>query len=125
MRHSQGMRFLLILLAIPSVAQADPGYVTYVETVYRLSCERTVLRMFTKYGAGKPTPPEQEKMAVTYCSGNVTNITKADAWKKMGSPAGTGCMDVVRSLTELAPKRYPAKDDLFAELCYSITIKDG
>lgn len=116
------MRYLLLFLALCSAAQADPGYVTYTETVYRLSCERTMLRIFEKYGAGDWTGPHKESFTVNFCS-KAVSILEADHWKSIDSPAGTGCMDVVKTFAD--KRGYPSKDEMFNELCYSITRKDG
>lgn len=117
------MRWSLILLIVCSVAKAETAYTTSVENVYRLSCERSMLRIFTKYGAGDWSGPHQESFTVKFCSGLISTIDKAKAWKDIDSPAGTACMDVVK--TVIKTKGYPAKDDLFSEFCYSITKKDG
>lgn len=117
------MRFTILLLYVCSVAHAETVYTTSLESVYKLSCERTMLRIFSKYGAGDWTPSHQESYTAKYCGGMLDVIEKAKAWKDIDSPAGTACMDVVKAFA--AKKGYPSKDDLFLELCYSITKKDG
>lgn len=82
-----------------------------------------MLRIFNKYGAGDWTGPHIESYTAKFCSNMVTTIDKAKAWKDIDSPAGTACMDVAKTFS--GRKGYPTKDDLFSELCYSITKRDG
>ena len=114
---------IIMLLATP-LAQAANVYRNDTEAAYRISCERTILRIFTKYGAGKAVPQEQEVMAVKSCQESIDQINKDDGWKRVESPMGSACADVVDKMAKLAPHRYPKTGLLYMEFCHNITAKD-